>query len=513
MWPFDAMRVRSARLRVELQALRALEASVGDRFVSRIEDPDEGDWSQLLHGAGEQVVDRMLQSLGALRQNSRLLVRTNLHAQGIVQNLVNYTVGDELTVKITAPPFQGPSDDAEARGEHEGRAEVLVGRARAAWADWTGRALCPPAGWTPWCQEFVRRLARDGETFVQRLGSARVEGPEGGERTAPQLRYLEPEHIADPPDNAAGGYRFGVLVGEDAVRPRGYWHTQRKRQLDAARGTGSGVQHDRYGVDGNVPRGLPFLSQGLVEKVRSYEDWIGDRLVLNRIRAAIGLIRTHKATPAQLADAMANLRTGTATGTDSAGRARSVGRQRLRAGTIIDTNENVKYEYLSPNVGAADVSPDGRAVLLCIAAGLCWPEFLVSGDASNANYASTLVSFAPGVKALKSFQTFVLNCLWELHRFVLVSLDPAFAALSSMMQGPKIEAHDPEGSASANETLYRNKVISRATWQQREGVDPEEEDEAIAGDDTERPDDARDLARQFGAPQAPTGRPAAEPKA
>src|SRR5207302_1611450 len=77
----------------------------------------------------------------------------------------------------------------------------------------------------------------------------------------------------------------------------------------------------------------------------------------------------------------------------------------FRGGTIITAGPGVKYRIESPNINANDVKEDGRNIMLAMAAGMNMPEYIF-GDASNANYASTMIAESPFVKMIQFFQVF-----------------------------------------------------------------------------------------------------------
>ena len=62
-------------------------------------------------------------------------------------------------------------------------------------------------------------------------------------------------------------------------------------------------------------------------------------------------------------------------------------------GSIRVHNKNVKWEAKSPNLGAGDAKDDIRELGNQMGAALSMPEFMIRGDAANANYASTDVVY------------------------------------------------------------------------------------------------------------------------
>lgn len=75
-----------------------------------------------------------------------------------------------------------------------------------------------------------------------------------------------------------------------------------------------------------------------------------------------------------------------------------------RPGTVKFHNAKVTWEPKSLNINAQDSESDIRAVKLMTVAGSGQPEYMVSGDASNANFASTQETTFSFLKCLEDYQ-------------------------------------------------------------------------------------------------------------
>ena len=75
-----------------------------------------------------------------------------------------------------------------------------------------------------------------------------------------------------------------------------------------------------------------------------------------------------------------------------------------RPGTVKFHNAKVTWEPKSLNINAQDSESDIRAVKLMTVAGSGQPEYMVSGDASNANFASTQETTLSFLKCLEDYQ-------------------------------------------------------------------------------------------------------------
>ena len=134
----------------------------------------------------------------------------------------------------------------------------------------------------------------------------------------------------------------------------------------------------------------------------------------------------------------------------------------------------------------------GQAVLRTIGSRWCMPEYMISGDASNANYSSTLVAESPFVKACEAEQRFYKSrfsrIAWkavriaaEAGRFAPFHVD--FAALRELVaiqiEAPAIAVRDQLGEAQTSEIEHRNGVLSLRTWAALAGRDYETEKKNI----------------------------------
>ena len=71
---------------------------------------------------------------------------------------------------------------------------------------------------------------------------------------------------------------------------------------------------------------------------------------------------------------------------------------------IIDTSDATEYQFPS---GTTPVDKNVAAIqaeLRACAAALAMPEYMLSGDASNANFSSTMVAEGPAVKTFEEMQ-------------------------------------------------------------------------------------------------------------
>ncbi len=257
----------------------------------------------------------------------------------------------------------------------------------------------------------------------------------------------------------------------------GYWIDGRLVDADE-------IQHRKANVDGNVKRGLP-LFYPVRKNLRRAEKLLRNMSVVAEIQSAIAVIRKHKAaTAAGLADFVANQAdvsvTSSATGRTSHFR-------RYAPGTILDAVAGTDYEFPAAGIDAGRYVTVLQAELRAVASRLVMPEFMLSSDASNANYSSTMVAEGPAVKIFDRLQHEMLADDVELLRRVVQNavitgrLPPdSLTAIDIRGIPPTLAVRDRLKDAQADQILVRNGAMSVATMALRGGLDPEQEERLIA---------------------------------
>jgi hypothetical protein len=123
-------------------------------------------------------------------------------------------------------------------------------------------------------------------------------------------------------------------------------------------------------------RGLSYLAPVLWD-LTQYKEIKRNRINLNRARTAHVWDITVNGTDAQV----------------EAYRAQVANEGAPTPGSMRIHNEAVKWEAKAPNIGAGDAKDDVRELGLQVGAGLSMPEFMIRGDASNASYSSTDITY------------------------------------------------------------------------------------------------------------------------
>ena len=161
--------------------------------------------------------------------------------------------------------------------------------------------------------------------------------------------------------------------------------------------------------------------------------------------------------------------------------------QQYKPGTILKPSPGLVYK---PGPMGAERNDGFLAVsqqLLRIV-GVRWamPEYMVSGDASNANYASTLVAESPFVKAREADQAFFARAfeglLWKVLRFEwergILPQRPwqeIEALIDINTEKPSVASRNPQELANVQAIQIQNGLLSKKTAATQAGLDWEQE--------------------------------------
>jgi len=250
--------------------------------------------------------------------------------------------------------------------------------------------------------EIVRRTFRDGEVFIRFFDKDDTDKPTG--KTT--VRFLDPLLVRHPTDSITGvsdapneSIKNGVVTNpEDVEDVTAYQYMDRVNRTKFETIPADEVHHIKINADSDQKRGEPGI-QTLLQYFRHYEQWLENRIILNKMRTAIVMIKKVEGTPTEVAALSRTLPLATRQV------ANETKQKNFRGGTVITEGPGVTYRMESPNINANDVKEDGRNIMLAMAAGMNMPEYIF-GDASNANYASTMIAESPFVKMIQYFQMF-----------------------------------------------------------------------------------------------------------
>jgi len=431
--------------------------------VSRIDDRSGGRTRPIIENE---------HNLAAVRGTARLLADSVPAAIGVIKNLTNFCIGTGFSYKAISRD-QTPTAGVEGLVADVQRVveEFLEDN------DWVGDLE----------RELFVRSRRDGEFFLALY-------PQSTGRTA--ARLIEPEQVTEPTDSRAledwlgvdtpASWTFGIHTeADDVQRVHGYHVRWNNSGSDWDYLTSQMVEHVKLNVDRNIKRGISDFYA-----VRNHLEGV-EKLLRNTregaaVQAAIAFIREH--VPGSTSGQIQSLSTTAATAsyqqkTNPGTRTRYI--SKYEPGTVLDVSGGMQYKpgplgsAHAPNFIAIE-----QAVLRAIGTRWCMPEYMISGDASNANYSSTMVAESPFVKACQAEQRFYKSrfrrIIWkaihnaaEVGRFARWNLD--FSALRELVdlhvEAPSVAVRDQLSEAQTSEIESRNGILSKRTWSALSGRD------------------------------------------
>jgi capsid protein len=418
-------------------------------------DADGTRWGAVGGGAGRLGGDCLPASedeLAEIRARCRRLAATNEFAINGHENRVSFVVGPGHTYR--AAPRKGTAAPPQLARDVQQVLDQFVADSR-----WHRRQ-----------QEIVRRRDRDGEVFLRffalRDGST-------------QVRFIDPAEVATPVerrhDPAAS---FGILTEPDDVEtPLAYFVSG--QAIDAAE-----IQHRKANVDDNVKRGLPLFYP--VEKnLRRAEKLLRNMSTVAEIQAAIALIRRHVGgTHSTVQQFVASTADATAAGRGT-GQARHL--RRYPPGTILDAPAGLEYDFPAAGIEAGNFVAILQAELRAVASRLVMPEFMLSSDASNANYASTLVAEGPAMRFFARLQAeMIADDLAVMRRVVTHATaagrlpGEALTQIEIQAAPPSLKVRDERVETDINRIEFESGILSPQTWSLRRGLDYEQEQKNLA---------------------------------
>jgi len=417
------------------------------------------------HGRYRPVFETESQ-LNQIRGMARWLTASDETAIGVMENLVNYIIGTGFEYAAVARNETGESSQLIARVQSV--IDNFLER-----NDWDGDLD----------RELFVRSRRDGEFFL-RLHHV------GGGLT--EARLVEPEFVTEPADkrfmNEYVGadsldWTFGVASDiRDVQRVHGFHVQWDGDPNDWEFVPVSEMIHAKLNVDRNIKRGLSdfFPTE---KKIKRAAKVLRNTAEGAAIQAAIAYI-----TEDAKGTAKGDIETLRSAQTDHTlrqstpdGGTRTTRTRRFDPGTILNT---VGRQYKPGPMGSQRVPPFisvVQAVLRSVAVRWSMPENMISGDASNANFASLLVAEGPFVKSAEAKQMYYKrqfeNVIWIVLKTAADhgAFGVDFAALRRLVNlsitPPRVSSRNRQEETTIRSTLSQAGVMSRKTWAAQEDLD------------------------------------------
>ncbi|MDO4587372.1 MAG: phage portal protein [Planctomycetia bacterium] len=316
--------------------------------------------------------------------------------------------------------------------------------------------------WLKRQKEIMRRKDRDGEVFLRYF----VNG--NGETT---IRFVEPEHVKTP-NNVHLNYTTDLGINtkkNDVETILGYWINN--EYVDAKK-----IQHRKSFVDSTVKRGIPILYAVRKNLIR-VDKLLRNMSIVAEIQSAIALIRKHSDATAE------NIQRFLAQKQNKMGHSNGFNVHEIfQPGTIIDAQAGIDYQFPIAAIDASRYIQILQAELRAIAARLVMPEFMLTSDASNANYSSTMIAEGPAVRMFERIQEDMIHDDIDLLQEVVKNAAITNRLPKDVLKCVKIQAVPPTlavrdryKETKADEILLKHGIISPQTMALRYGLNPEKE--------------------------------------
>lgn len=389
---------------------------------------------------------------------SRHIVATDEVATGIIENHCNYVLGKRGFQFKVIP--RSESDAGLAA-----KAQRLVDQFLE-FNKWTGVLEREAVGKTP----------RDGELLI---------GLEDRGGSLVEAVHLDPSFITEPdsPRDLESHYRLGQLewkygVASEPNRPAktyGVFCSWYGSDTDWEFYPSNRLIHGKLNVDSDVKRGMSDFFSVYTNLCRASK-LFGNTMEGAAVQAAIAYIREHApgVSTSAVRDFVDGLSTDTVnTPVPKGGTQRRTGRK-VRPGTVVDTPAGMKH--LAGPMGDSRRASGYIEVMAAALRriGIRWtmPEYMISGDASNANFSSTLVSESPFVKAIEAKQGWYAVHFADMVMKVLMikanvlGLLPRQVAerLTINVELPEVAVRDREKETRVRQAESDAGILSDDTW-------------------------------------------------
>jgi hypothetical protein len=433
--------------------------------------------------------------LKLLRDYSRWMAAFNPYAISALENRVSYVI--HTGMGITAVPARRNS--GYAKGDRE-----LCEMCQDVWDDFADRV-----DWGRWEQDTLKKVDVDGEAFIRFFHTG------GGKVT---IRPIEPEHVRSPGDQSAAK-SFGIQTPEfDIMDTLGYWvvlnpgYSWNPTFVDARE-----VLHIKQGGGPSAKRGYPLLIP-IRQNLQRAVNLLQYMSALARAQSAIAMTRKWKQYSAASVSAWQQ-NNADVQGANWLGGGQRFGKQYGPA-TVLDIPENVDYDFPSTKIGASALVEVLQAELRAVGSRLVMPEYMISGDASNANYSSTLVAESPAVKNFERVQASYARYFGDgrkgeprhcgvFWRVIRAAVDwkllprEVLTRVKAHVEPPMVAARDKQKDTERSKTLNEAGVLSKETWSKQEGLERDREKSQIEKEAAEAPQVPGQVPSQF--PEKETG--------
>jgi len=400
--------------------------------------------------------------LKVIRDEQRRICQTNQYAQSAIESYKKYVVGTGFTYQVV-PKRDGVSDELVKQ------VQELVD------------LFCEHNRMSEVESEICYRLHADGEVFLRMFPNY--------EDGLLRIRFIEPELVRPPQDDTFPDESFGIkCANHDIHEIVGYWVIEQPYfNLTPTLVPANEIIHIKNNVNSNSKRGLP-TTYSVQANLRACGDVAQALVTIAKARARFAAIRTiQNAPPESVAELGERSTNATITDPNTGQKSRI---SHYGYGTILTVPETIKWEFPSLSLGSEDLIATLEVNLRAIASRFGITETMLSADASNNNYASSLVAEAPAVKTFQRFGKMMATYLGERrtmpersvvwNQLILATKvgllpDTIFKDITIQVQMPTVVTRDMDMEARVNQTYSNMGIKSKITIANEIGLNWEQE--------------------------------------
>ena len=438
---------------INQRAIEKIEESLWDQWVDPREPfygPNGEQWIQEGSSAVDPIWSGRFRSEAELqlaRSQCRWLSQHNEHAICVHELMASYVVGEGFEFTVTAKDRDDPASIpfVEAATEY-----------KKCWEK-ENKFLT---------RQYEKRLRidRDGEAITRKF---KIPGK------GLQLRIVEPQSLKAPDAEETRTWGVENEPG-DVETVVAYW-------IDGNRVPAEEIQHVKRGADLNVKRGVPLLYP-IINNLKRIDSTRKNMTTVFGAQTAIAAIRRMSKTRSDMESYIGAKASYSRTLPGGSVQNMSL----IKPGSILDQDKDTEIEFTSAKVNVDGGNKIIQAELRAIGSRVGVPEYMISGDASNANYSSTLIAEGPAVKMFLRHQKEQMcsehDLLWEAFEYAEEEgLLPAGTCDMICLDGKAtpLTVRNELAEVQALQIELQNGVLSVRTWRVIRGYDNDAENANI----------------------------------
>jgi hypothetical protein len=426
------------------------------------QDGDERQWNPLGNNAYSDRLREGNLTNEQFRNRIRDMAKWQSNIKRALKLYGTYVLGRGFDISIQLVDKSKTVSPAEAK---------IIAAADVAWKAFT---KANRKHWT--VREFGRRTWRDGEQFTLKKES---------EGDVPEVRFIDPEEIDKDGAAIDDPEYLGIVTKEnDTSDVKGYIRVNVASKQEISRYGVNQVQHTKIDADSTERRGCSRFVDCL-DVSRRLELFAVSETTHRQLQSSIVMTRKIRGGSSKLSSHLDNAKTSTTTRDG-----RTTNHERIEPGTIFNHNDGVELDFKQPDSNFSDASHLARYMLLQISASTGWPYFMLTGDSSDSNFASSLVAESPVVFMVEDEQDFFGDELTEIYMWVIDQalgqgllgdrrLRDIWSKFEPVLRFPKLVSRDRLQESQATNIDLMNKSISKKESRRRISVDSDQMDREI----------------------------------